>query len=66
MSSQPSTDIHSSTALTGEEKSPSGEEELPQIDFEQCAQGKSEVQVHFRGKIYRLKVTRNGGLILNK
>ncbi|MDA0833664.1 MAG: hemin uptake protein HemP [Planctomycetota bacterium] len=38
----------------------------PRINFDEVAAGHSEVQVEFRGQIYRLRVTRNGKLILNK
>jgi hemin uptake protein HemP len=38
----------------------------PQIDFDHIAQGSVEVEIHFRGEVYRLRKTRNGKLILNK
>jgi hemin uptake protein HemP len=36
------------------------------IRFEELAQGASEVLIGYRGQQYRLRTTRNGGLILNK
>ncbi|MEX0724890.1 MAG: hemin uptake protein HemP [Planctomycetaceae bacterium] len=39
---------------------------LPRIRFEEISGGHSEVQVEFRGQVYRLRVTKNGKLILNK
>ncbi len=38
----------------------------PTYDFETLAAGAQEVQIEHRGQKYRLRVTRNGGLILNK
>ena len=34
--------------------------------FEGLAKGKNEVLIEYHGQIYRLRATRNGGLILNK
>ncbi len=36
------------------------------ISFLDLARGRTEVQIEHRGQIYRLRVTRNGKLILNK
>lgn len=36
------------------------------IQFSELAGGRNEVQIEYRGQIYRLRVTRNGKLILNK
>jgi len=36
------------------------------IDSEQLLQGQREVQIRHQGEIYRLLVTRNGKLILQK
>ncbi|MBL8817818.1 MAG: hemin uptake protein HemP [Planctomyces sp.] len=38
----------------------------PTYDFETLAAGAQEVQIEHRGQKYRLRITRNGGLILNK
>ena len=38
----------------------------PLLDFEQLARGGKEVLIDFHSQIYRLRVTRNGKLILNK
>ena len=34
--------------------------------FDQLAHGQAEIWIEFRGQTYRLRVTRNGKLILNK
>lgn len=39
---------------------------VPVYQFEQLSAGSSEVLIEHRGQRYRLRVTRNGGLILNK
>lgn len=36
------------------------------IQFTELAAGRNEVQIEHRGQVYRLRVTRNGKLILNK
>ncbi|MFN0197121.1 MAG: hemin uptake protein HemP [Planctomycetaceae bacterium] len=36
------------------------------IRFEEVSGGLPEIQLEFRGQIYRLRVTKNGKLILNK
>lgn len=36
------------------------------IAFDELAKGRKEVQIEFGGQTYRLRVTRNGKLILNK
>ena len=38
----------------------------PLVVFENLAQGSQEILIDFRSQIYRLRVTRNGKLILNK
>lgn len=38
----------------------------PVVSFSQLAQGAKEVVVEFEDQHYRLRVTRNGKLILNK
>ena len=39
---------------------------VPVLDFDKYAEGGPEILVEFRNQRYRLRVTRNGGLILNK
>lgn len=39
---------------------------LPSIRWEDISRGASEVKIQFRGQTYRLRVTKNGKLILNK
>jgi len=39
---------------------------MPHVAFESIAQGSREVLIEYRGQLYRLRVTRNGKLILNK
>ncbi|MCA8983076.1 MAG: hemin uptake protein HemP [Planctomycetaceae bacterium] len=39
---------------------------LKKITFQQLAAGASEVLVEHDGQVYRLRLTRNGKLILNK
>lgn len=36
------------------------------LDFEELSHGAAEVLIRFKGQEYRLRVTRNGKLILNK
>ncbi|MDG2129819.1 MAG: hemin uptake protein HemP [Fuerstiella sp.] len=36
-----------------------------EISFKQLSQGKKEVVIQHDGKLYRLRLTRKGGLILN-
>jgi hemin uptake protein HemP len=36
------------------------------IAFEELAEGQAEIVIEYRGQCYRLRTTRNGGLILNK
>ena len=52
------------------EKTPKvlGSENKPEceINFSELAQGKKEVRITHNGEIYRLRVTKNGKLILNK
>jgi hemin uptake protein HemP len=43
-----------------------GETGPKKIAFETLAQGAKEVLIQHRGEIYRLRLTRNGKLILNK
>lgn len=43
-----------------------GDRATPVLDFEQICQGMPEVLIEFRGQRYRLRVTQNGKLILNK
>jgi len=38
----------------------------PVLQFDSICQGQSEVLIEFRGQQYRLRVTQNGKLILNK
>ncbi|HAD61463.1 MAG TPA: hemin uptake protein HemP [Planctomycetaceae bacterium] len=38
----------------------------PIVDFAEIARGQTEVIIQYKGKEYRLKTTRNGGLILNR
>ena len=38
----------------------------PVLEFAVIAQGQNEVVIQHNGKEYRLKTTRNGGLILNR
>lgn len=41
-------------------------ESPPEVAFEELAQGRKEVLIEHHGQVYRLRATRNGGLILNK
>ncbi len=41
-------------------------EPSPALSFDVLAQGSKEVLIEHFGQIYRLRATRNGGLILNK
>jgi len=36
------------------------------VRFEELAERDQEVVIEFRGQRYRLRATRNGGLVLNK
>lgn len=47
------------------EKAPHNERQ-PRVSFDSLADGQPEVLIEFRDHIYRLRVTRNGKLILNK
>jgi hemin uptake protein HemP len=38
----------------------------PEVAFDDLAHGSKEVLIEHRGQVYRLRATRNGGLILNK
>ena len=38
---------------------------VPVIDSEQLLADRKEVQIHHAGEVYRLRVTKNGKLILN-
>ena len=40
--------------------------ELPRLSFDQLCDGRSEIIIEHQGQQYRLRTTRNGGLILNK
>jgi len=40
--------------------------EHPMIDSRQLFRGSRELQIRHEGELYRLRVTRNGKLILNK
>lgn len=42
------------------------EQQAVRLRFLDLARGRNEVQIEHRGQIYRLRVTRNGKLILNK
>lgn len=59
--SHPDPSGHLSDDIKGADAPP-----LPRIQFEEISGGCLEVQVEFRGQIYRLRVTKNGKLILNK
>lgn len=41
-------------------------DESPRVEFEELAKGNREVVIEYEGQDYRLRVTRNGKLILNK
>lgn len=42
------------------------QQDAVRLRFLDLAGGRTEVQIEHRGQIYRLRVTRNGKLILNK
>lgn len=61
----------SSTSQNPASRNPSDGKSEPSVQisvyqFEQLAAGAQEVLIEHRGQQYRLRVTRNGGLILNK
>ncbi len=40
--------------------------QLPAVNFDELAKGDNEVLIEFQDQLYRLRVTKNGKLILNK
>ena len=51
----------------GKEQTPQDSaNETPRVEFEEISRGSSEVVIEHDGQDYRLRVTRNGKLILNK
>jgi hemin uptake protein HemP len=59
-------DIREPNQGQGDQEPPPGTEQAHPLSFDDLAGGKKEVQIEYRGQIYRLRATRNGGLILNK